>query len=63
MFPDVGGDLPTKGVASVVHCEQQALDVDLLIELLSHQPDRGDESGEALEGVVLALNRDQQGVS
>src|SRR5262245_1929030 len=45
--------------AIVVHRQKNALDLERWIETLLHEPDRAEELRQSLEGVVLALHRDE----
>ena len=51
--------LQRQRVARVVHRAQQASNFERGIQVSSHALDRADEIGKALEGVVLALHRNQ----
>jgi hypothetical protein len=56
------GHLRRQPGAGVVHGEDDAKDVEARVEHAAHQAERVAELGEAFESVVLALDRDQDGV-
>jgi hypothetical protein len=59
---DVGTHLLAKVRAVVVHREEDALDLERGVEGLANAVDRGGELGNALEGEVLAIERDENSV-
>ena len=48
--------------AAVVHGQQHPFDGDAGVELLLHDADGGQQVAQSLQGVILALNRDQHRV-
>jgi hypothetical protein len=56
------GDLVAEVVADVVHGAQQALHRQLRVDRGLHGPDRLEQLAEPIEGVELALDRDQHAV-
>ncbi len=60
--PDLGGDLGRQVRPCVEHRQHDTGDRQLGVEVVAHEVDRRDQLREALERVVLALDRDQHRV-
>ena len=62
MSADLRRDFGRQVRPGVEHREQDSLDREVRVQVVPNQVDRGGELAEALEGVVLALDRDQHRV-
>ena len=62
VMPDLFLDLPREAVPPIEHREQQALECQARIEGLAYAADGVEERAQSLEGVVLALQRDENAV-
>ena len=62
VLADLGVDLGREVRARVVHGQDDALDREVRVEVVADQVDRRDQLGQALQGVVLALDRDHHRV-
>ena len=59
---DLGRDLGGEVGAGVVHRQDDPLDREIRVQVVADEIDGRDELAQALEGVVLALDRDEDGV-
>lgn len=62
IFARIGGDLPGEIEACVVHRQEDAVDGEVGVDAPLDHVDRAQELGESFEGVVLALEGDEDGV-
>jgi len=63
VLPDLGLDLMPESGAGVEHGQQDALEDQARIESLLNDSESLEQFGQALQGIILALNRNQKGAS
>ena len=63
MCLDVVSDLPAEGIATIEHGENQAVNRESSVQVVANKRYCREKRAESLEGVIFALQRDQQGVA
>ena len=62
MTADLGGDIGREVRPAVEHRQDDALDLEIRVEVVANEIHGGNQLGKSFKGVVLALDRDQHGV-
>ena len=62
MTPNLSGDVRRQRCSCVIHGQQHARETQSRIEVVANEVDGGKQLTEALQGVILGLDRDQNSV-
>lgn len=59
MASRLGGDLGGEVGSAVIHGQEDTFEFEIRVEVVADEIERGEQLGQPLQGVVLALQRDE----